>query len=114
MPIKLPQVRPASVQIAAGTNNVPTAFAAAAGSKTVTGLGGKGYTHLMVINETATRIAVLSDASATVAPSASSTERFFVAANSSLVLDDFPIQDTVYVQSDASAISSGTVNVTVW
>lgn len=105
---------PKSGKVTASTNNVPTAFSTGAGSLVLSGLQGKAYDHLMIINETSTQISVISDPSATTAPSASSTARVFVAANGTATFDKFPIFDAVYIQSEGSAISSGTVEVQVW
>lgn len=100
------------------SSNVPTSFATAATSKVVTGLGGAGYTKMKIINTSAGRLAFcLTDAdSAGTAPSSSTTDntsQFFVREDSTEIIDDLHIYDTLFVRSDTGgAISSGLVIIT--
>lgn len=115
--IAAPTPKPVTAKVVAGTNNIPVAFDETAGSKVLTGLRTNvalEFRHLIVLNETSTRIAVVSVTANTSAPSASINERVLVPASSSMVLDNVHILDKVYIQSDGSAISSGTVTVTVF
>jgi hypothetical protein len=102
-----------SGKLTASGTNIPTSFDTSAGSLVLSSVGGKGYRHLKCENETATEVTVIT-AQGTSAPSASSTARFFVPANSFRILDDFTVLDRVYVQSEGSAIATGTVECEVW
>lgn len=102
---------PLSAKIDSSSNNIPTSFGTGAGSLILSGLANACYTHIVICNETATRIKV---ATATATPASSTSAMFYVPANSNVVLDDFSVSDNVYLESDASAISSGTVEATVW
>lgn len=100
-------------KIAAASNNIPVAFDTTAGSLILSAVGGKRYSHLKCENETATRIAIAT-AEGVTAPSSTATTIIYIPANNFRILDEFTVLDKVYVQSDGSAISSGTVECEVW
>jgi hypothetical protein len=104
---------PSSGMITAAVNNIPISFDTSSGSRIVTGLQNKFYSHIIVFNETSTRISVASSTTAT-PPSSSSSARIYVSANGSVALDDVSLMESIYVQSEGTAISSGVVTVIVW
>lgn len=104
-----------SVKVAAGTNNIPTSFDTTAGSRVATGLANKGYTHAMIVNETAGRISVVLNGDSVVPPASGSTAKAFVLPTAVATFDDVTIGDAIYIQSDTgSAISAASVEIMVW
>jgi hypothetical protein len=102
-------------KISAALDNIPTAFSAAAGSRALTGLYNKGYSSLMVLNETNARISVATTDATTGPPSAATAEKVWVLAHGTASFDRFPVLDSIYIQSDdGSPITKGTVEVMVW
>lgn len=111
---RTPFNRPKSGTIVASTNNIPTAFTTGAGSKVLTGLKEQGYSHIMVINGSTTIISVTTTDNGTTAPSGTTTERLYVLGSQTATFDDISVFDNIYVQSEGTAISTGTVYVQVW
>src|SRR6476659_7849876 len=111
---KFPNTFPSKAgKIVASSNNIPTSFDTTAGSLVISGIGGRNYSHLKCENETSTRIAIAT-AAGTTAPSSTGTFILYVPANNFRILDDYTVLDRIYVQSDGSAISTGTVECEVW
>lgn len=104
---------PTSAKVNAASNNIPVAFSTAAGSRLLSGLLPGLYKHLSIVNETLVQISFLNQNSAT-APSASSSNRVFIPAGAGIIMDNFRVQDAIFIQSEGSAITIGTVEVTVW
>lgn len=100
-------------KVVSGTNNIPTGFSTAAGSLILTGV--VFAEGIYIDNRTAGAIAVnYSSFSASAAPSASDVD-LYVNANTVVNLGPTSIGSVVYIQSDTgSAISSGTVTVSVY
>lgn len=107
--------QPHSFAIVSSSNNIPVAFSLSnAGSIAQTGMSDKGYSHIRVINGSSTVISYVTTNAGEAAPSATSTRRVFVPANGYVVDDDMLIIDTILIQSEGSAISSGTVYISIW
>lgn len=101
--------------VATGGAPIPIAFSFSDTKSTLlTGMAGGGYRHILVGNETGSRICVVSTSSSTVLAS-SSSQKYYVPANTLVAFDDIYIGDKLSIQSDSgSTITSGTVEVTVW
>ena len=105
---------PVSAKVVSGTNNIPTAYDTSAGSNAISGLGHKGYRHLFVYNGASTAIRVAFADPADGAPASDTTGFFYIPASSYVSFDEAKIFGSLYLESDGSAISSGTVYITVW
>ncbi len=104
---------PKSAEVIASTNNIPTAYSSAAGSKLVTGMNSLYYSHVMIFNETTSRIAWTS-AGPNTTPSSSSIYGY-CPGSTFCAWDDIKIFDSRYIQSDTgSSIRTGTVEINVW
>jgi len=105
-------------QVVSSSNNIPTAFSAAAGSKIMTSInaffGKSRIRNLQILNGTATNISWCTAAATETIPSSSTTERHIVLANGTQTLENVKLNDYIYIQSEGSAISSGTVTLQVW
>jgi hypothetical protein len=106
-----PMATQQSVKIDASVNNIPDAFDATAGSQVMT-VSLSGQQCILVKNITSTMISYVSADSV---PSASTTERFYVPANTYEERCSTAIKSKIYIQSEGgSDITSGTVTVGVW
>jgi hypothetical protein len=107
-----------SKYIDSASTNIPTTFGSGSTSKVITGIGGQGYTHLKVFNDTGSRIALcITDADAAVPSSSNSTNtsQDYIASTSTEFKDDIAVYDTIYIRSDSgSSITSGIVVIEVW
>lgn len=105
-----------SNKVTAASSNVPTSFSNADSASLV--LTGIAYaTHLAVINETTERLAVNYEHGSTT--SSPTKINAYVPAGgtgcfSAISLDDLQVSSTVYIKSDGSVISSGTIELWVW
>ena len=100
------------------STNIPTTYGTGAGSLVLTGVGGEGYSHMKIVNETSSRIAIALAAKDDAVPDSSTstnTNQDIVSATSTEFKDDIHIYDKVYLRSDSgSAITSGIVAVVLW
>lgn len=104
--------RPKTFYIDTSVNNVPTTYNSTANSKVVTGLGGLGFRHMRVLNETLSRIAIVLTDSASAVPSNKNGSEFVFSAATTDWKDDLHIYDTCYLRSDSgSAITSGIITL---
>ena len=98
--------------------NIPTSFSSGTDSMVITGLGGKGYEHFKILNDTSSRLAItLTDVDSGVPNSdpAVNTAQDFIASTSTEFKDDIWVYDSVYIRSDTgSAITSGIVVLEFW
>lgn len=97
--------------VAAGTNNVPVAYDATAGSRIINGLSPQSKGHLTVQNLTATALAVSFGKQSC---ASTNSDEMYVAANSANTKDFVDVQAVVCIRSLGSAISVGTVYAEVW
>lgn len=110
-----PSNRILSAQITCSSNNVPTSFSTAAGSKILTGLANAGRLSLYILNETAQILGCVNTDDDSGTPSSSSTQKFYVPAFGFVILDSVKLYNNLFIQSEgtgtssASAISSGKV-----
>lgn len=123
---------PSSVSVVAtSAKPIPTSFTtllpgfastlASAGSSTqslvLTGVSGNNYSHLMVLNNTGSSVAVsLSPYSnPRVTPGDTGSSVLYVLPNTNSAWDDITVFDNVYIRSNKGAtITSGNVDVMVW
>lgn len=99
------------VDLDSSSSNIPTAFAASAGSLILSGLGG-GKATLIIISTCEEFIEVnYSAASSTVAPTTieACVPAAATGSHATLTLADVDLGDAVYIQSRGSAISTGSV-----
>lgn len=118
MPLSPPFVRIKLAYINAASTNIPTTFGTGASSLILTDVGGQGFGHMKIVNETSSRIALcLTDKDSGTPSSSTSTNpsQDIVSATSTEFKDDIHIYDRVFLRSDSgSAITSGIVAVVLW
>ena len=120
--------QPASVRVVTsaaapiGTFYAETGIGTANQSKVLTGLANKGYSHIMIANNTGASLALVnvSNVNPIVTPSTplnqnGSSVQYLVLANNTVALDDVAIFDSIYLRSDGSSVTAvGNVDVMVW
>lgn len=107
-----------SFRVDASSTNIPTSYSAASGSLLTSSLGALGFTHLKVLNETTSRIAVCNtDVDSGVPGSNPVTNPYQMYVSDEFVEfnDGQHVYACIYLRSDTgSAITSGVVVVEVW
>jgi hypothetical protein len=88
------------------------------------GLSNKGYSHIMVVNNTGSSIALanVDEVNPYIVPSGnvnagfdSASAQLYVSANSSAAWDDISVFDAIYVRSTGASITSlGNIDIMVW
>lgn len=102
---------PQSASVTASSNNIPTAFSQAAGSKVLTLISAS---RIRVSNQTGTKISFVTSSDCSNSPSSTSSSRLRVEAGEISSRDDIVLYSCLYLQSEGSAITTGTVDVEVW
>jgi len=83
-------------------------------SLVMSNLDGKGYSHIGVISTVPGAISVLTSENAG-APSASSTEKLYVASGGTATFDDVSVFKYLFILSEeASSLTSGNLKLMVW
>lgn len=107
--------RPRSVVINTATNNLKTAFDTTAGSLVMQNLSNGQFQNMMIINETAYPLSVLTLPEVSAAPSATVTgQRLHVVSFGSGTFDNVSIFDNMYIQSESTTGNIGKIKINVW
>lgn len=109
--LTIPAIAGAPLQASqdASSTNIPTSYSSAGATLLSMTSGTKN--HIAFVNDTGTDIAVAVNGTAC---GASSVTAFVVPDGLSFTADDMAINRVVCIKSLGSAISSGSVHVTVW
>lgn len=104
-----------SITVVAATTNIPPTFANTTYSRIMTGLSGKGYKHMIVLNETGTAVSVLSWPQLTVTDNEASTHKLRIASNGAVAWDDIALYENLFLRSESGAsILTGNVTAEIW
>lgn len=109
MAIDVESRTPRTATIVASSTNIPTGFAAAAGSQVFTDI--TAAQNLYVNNGASTALILNITAGSTSAPTASEVT---IPASVAVTMNDVKLSSSLYVKSSGAAISSGTVIFNVW
>jgi hypothetical protein len=104
--VSFPSNRILSVQINCATDNVPTSFSTAAGSKILTGLANAGRLSLYILNETAQIISGVNTDDDSGTPAQSSNQRFYIPSFGFVILDNCKLYNNLFIQSEGTGTSS--------
>lgn len=110
------RVASAYITAGSGASNIPNYYTPSlTGSLVKTGLANQGYSHLMVLNNTAAMLSLISSESSSTAPANDTAQKMYVSASGTGTWDDISVFDNLYMQSESGAsITSGTVQIMVW
>lgn len=117
MATNTPYCRIQSAKIAAGTNNIPVAYDATAGSKVLTSMGlPKHFDALYVYNNTAVDVYIRPASKDDGIPLSddSDTQEIRIKAGDRIQFNTIMLLDQIFVRSAGSAISSGTFEITAF